>query len=141
VRKALRESGETARLDPGLNIAIPHALEIDHGRCDIAVAHPLLQGSDIDAVLQMAGGVGVAELVRKPSPAVRPLPAAVDADRPVFQLVSRGAMAAVEFPPVCNSLQLLQHGAVGPAAYSAASLNVILVAHRRGFRNPRRRRG
>src|ERR1700730_17677448 len=100
------KSREAALVDPDLNIAIPHTLEIDHRRCDVAVAHPLLQRADIDAVLQVAGGGGVAELVKELSSAERPLPAAVDADSAVFQLVSRGAMTALEFPPVCDSLEL-----------------------------------
>jgi hypothetical protein len=37
---------------PHLNIAVPHALEINHRRSDIVVSHPLLQSADINAVLQ-----------------------------------------------------------------------------------------
>jgi hypothetical protein len=57
--QGLRESCETALVDPYLNIAIPDALQIDHRRCDIAMPHPLLERTDVDSVLQVAGGVGV----------------------------------------------------------------------------------
>ncbi len=49
---SLRKSGETAFVQSYLNVAIPHALQIDHRRRDVAVSHPLLEYADIDAVLQ-----------------------------------------------------------------------------------------
>src|SRR5207249_3728148 len=82
--KGLRESRKAALVDPDLNIAVPHALQIDHRRCDVPVAHPLLQRPDVDSVLQVARGVSVAEFVKEPSAAERPLPAAVDPDSAVL---------------------------------------------------------
>ena len=75
--------------------------------------HPLLQRADVDAVLQMAGGIGVAEFVKEPSAAVRPLPAPVDPDGAVVELVRHRAVAAVELAAVRDGLELFQHGAVG----------------------------
>jgi len=82
----LRESGEAALVDPDLDVAVPHTLEIDHGRGDIAMTHPLLQRANIDAVLQVARGVGVAELMQEPSSAERYFHAAVDPDCAVVQV-------------------------------------------------------
>jgi hypothetical protein len=55
----LPESRQAALVQPRLDVAIAHAFQINHGRGDIAVTHPLLQGADIDAVLQMACGDGL----------------------------------------------------------------------------------
>jgi len=115
VRQALRESGEAALVDPDLGVAVPDALEIDHRRCDIAMTHPLLQRADIDAVLQVARGVGVSKLVKEPSSAERSLRAAVDPNSAVVQLVQHGAVTAVEFATLRNDLQFFQHRAVGSA--------------------------
>src|SRR5260370_894484 len=67
----LRKSRETAFVESRLDVAVAHGFQIDHGRCDIAVSHPLLQRADIDAVLQVARGVGMAEFVQEPPAAVR----------------------------------------------------------------------
>ena len=49
-----------------------HTLQIDHSGLDVAMAHPALQRPDVDAVPQMLCCEGVAELVEKEMPAVRP---------------------------------------------------------------------
>ena len=54
----LGESRKTAPIEPRLDVAVAHALEIDHRRGDVAVAHPLLQRADIYTVLEVAGRVG-----------------------------------------------------------------------------------
>ena len=77
--------------------------------------HPLLEGADIDAVLQVPGGVGVAELVQEPAPAVRAGVAAVDALGAVLELLRGGAVAAVQLAAPRHALELFQHGAVGAA--------------------------
>jgi hypothetical protein len=64
------ESSEAALVQARLDVAVPYALQIYHGRSDVAMSHPLLQGSDIDAVLQMARGIGVAEFMQEPAAAV-----------------------------------------------------------------------
>ena len=79
---AVQSSGESrhaAAVDARLNVAVPHALEINHGRGDIAVSHSLLQGPDVDAVLQMTGRIGMPEFMQKSSAAERAFGAAVDA--------------------------------------------------------------
>jgi len=60
------------------------------------MTHPLLQRADVDAVLQVARGVGVAELVKEPSSAERAFGAAVDPDAAVLELLRHGAVTAVE---------------------------------------------
>ena len=60
--------------------------------------HPLLQGSDINAVLKMSRGVGVAEFMEKPSATVRAFGAAIDLYTTFFQLVAHGTVTAVQFP-------------------------------------------
>jgi hypothetical protein len=70
----------------GLDVTVP-VPQIDHGRGDIAVTHPCLEGADVDAVRQMSDGVGVPELVQKPSRAERATAAAVDPGRAVVQFV------------------------------------------------------
>ena len=67
----LCEGGEAALVDPGLHVAVADAFEIDHRRGDVAVSHPLLQGSDVDAVLEVPRGVRVAEFVKEPAATVR----------------------------------------------------------------------
>ena len=79
------------------------------------MAHPPLQGADIDAVLQVAGGVGMAELVQEPAAAVRAGVAAVDALGAVLQLLRGGAVTAVQLAAPRHALELFQHGAVGAA--------------------------
>jgi hypothetical protein len=44
----LCECCKTAFVDPGLYVAVAHALRIYHRRCDITVSHPLLKGADVD---------------------------------------------------------------------------------------------
>jgi hypothetical protein len=48
---ALSKRGQTPFVQPHLNIAVPHALEINHRRSDVVMSHPLLQCADVDAVL------------------------------------------------------------------------------------------
>src|SRR5260370_31689520 len=43
----LRKSRETAFVESRLDVAVAHGFQIDHGRCDIAVSHPLLQRADL----------------------------------------------------------------------------------------------
>ena len=104
VQRALRESGEAALVDADLDVAVPHTFEINHSRGDVAMTHPLLQRADVDAVLQVARGVSVAELVKEPSSAERYFHAAVDPDSAVVQLVGHGAVTAVEFAAVRDGL-------------------------------------
>ena len=42
---------EAASIDSGLNVTIPDPLQVDHRRRDIAVAHPLLERSDVNSIL------------------------------------------------------------------------------------------
>ncbi len=42
-QQSLGKSREAAFVQTGLNVAIPDSLEINHGRGDVAVTHPLLQ--------------------------------------------------------------------------------------------------
>lgn len=62
-KQVLRESRETALVQPDLNVAVPDALQVDHGRGDVAVPHPLLKRADVDAILQVPCRVGMAEFV------------------------------------------------------------------------------
>jgi hypothetical protein len=71
-------------VQPHLDVTVSDALEIDHGRCDITVAHPLLERGDVDAVLQVPGRVGMAEFVKKPAAAKRAFGATID-----FQLCGK----------------------------------------------------
>ena len=77
-RLVLRESRKAALVDPGLYVAVADAFEIDHRRCDIAVPHPLLQGADINPVLEMSRGIRVAEFVKEPAATVRSFGTAID---------------------------------------------------------------
>jgi len=79
------------------------------------MAHPLLQRADIDAVLQVAGGVSMAELVQEPAPAERAGVAAIDMLGAVLQLLGGGAVATVQLAAPCHGFQLFEHGAVGAA--------------------------
>ena len=110
----LRECRQASLVDPGLNVAIADALEINHGRGDVAVSHPLLKRADVDAVLQVPRGVGVAEFVQEPPAAEGSFGAAVD--RPVPSSSTwHSAMAAVQLAALGDGLEFFQHGAVGPA--------------------------
>ena len=42
------------------------------------MSHPLLQGADVDSVLEMSGSVCVAKFVKEPAGAVGALSAAID---------------------------------------------------------------
>src|ERR1019366_7643532 len=111
----LGKGREAALVQPDLDVAVPDALQVDHRRGDVAVAHPLLQGADVDAVLQMSRGIGVAEFVQEPTPAKWAVGATIDPDRTILKLVRDSAMAAIELAAPDDSLQLFQHGAVGIA--------------------------
>jgi hypothetical protein len=69
----LGESREAASVQPSLDVAVPDALQINHGRGNIPVPHPHLQGADVYAVLQVARGVCMAALVQEIPAAVGPL--------------------------------------------------------------------
>src|ERR1035441_9508233 len=86
---------EAPLVDPGLYIAIAEAFQINHRGRDVAVPHPLLQGADVDAVLEVARGIGVAEFVKEPAATVCSFSAAIDLYSPVFQFVAHHAMFAV----------------------------------------------
>ena len=51
--------------------------------------HPLLQGADVDAVLEVPRGVGVPELVQETTAAEGPVGAAIDFDVPSDSSVGR----------------------------------------------------
>ena len=74
----LSECSQAALVDPGLYVAVADAFEINHRRCDVAVSHPLLQGSDVDPVLEVPRGICVAEFVKEPAATVRSFSAAID---------------------------------------------------------------
>ena len=97
IMNELRECCEAPLVDSGLNVAVPNALEVDHRRCDVAVPHPLLQGPDVDAVLEVSRSVRVAEFVKEPTATVRSFGTAIDLYGPVFQSVAHSAMTAVQF--------------------------------------------
>ena len=114
-KQALRESGETALVQPGLNIAVPDTLQVDHGRSDIAVPHPLLKRADVDSILQVPGRVGMAEFVQKPTAAKGAICAAVDLDCPIFEFVRGDAMTAIQPAAPRHGFELFEHGAVRPS--------------------------
>ena len=60
---ALGKRCEATFVDPGLNVAIPESLEVNHGGGDITVAHPLLERADVDSILEMPCGIGVTEFM------------------------------------------------------------------------------
>lgn len=109
------KGGEAALVQPDLDVAVANALQVNHRRGDVPVAHPLLEGADVDAVLQVPCGVGVPELVKEPTAAIRAGGAVVDFGGAVLQAVGYGAMAAIELAAPDDGLQLFQHGAVGLA--------------------------
>ena len=92
--------------------------QVNHGRGYIAVAHPLLEGSDIDAVLEVPGRVSVAEFMQKPPRAERPGGTAVGFDGSVGEGMPDGAVGTIQFAAPRDSLQFLQHGAVGAAGFT-----------------------
>src|SRR5271166_4522461 len=111
----LRKRREAALIDPGLNVFVPYTLQVNHCRCDVPVSHPLLQRTNIDAVLQVPGRVGVAKLMQKPARAIGTFGAAIDSSCAVVQLVGHLAMPAIELGAVGDGLEFFQHSAVGPA--------------------------
>ena len=80
------------------------------------MSHPLLQGADVDPVLEVARGICVAEFVEKPTATVGSFGTAIDLYGPVFQLVAHSAMTAVQFSAIRDRLKFFQHGAVWPAS-------------------------
>src|SRR5258708_1508202 len=69
--------GQRASINLGQRVFGLHTLQVDHGGLDVAMAHPALQCSDVDAVPQMLRCESVAELVEEEIPAVRSLCASV----------------------------------------------------------------
>jgi hypothetical protein len=91
----LRECCQAPFVDPGLYVAVTDSFEVNHRRGDVAVSHPLLQGPDVDAVLEVPRGIRVAEFVEEPTSTVRSFGTAIDLYGPVFQLVAHSAMTAL----------------------------------------------
>lgn len=115
VQRVLCESGQTTLVQTHLDVTVPDPLQIDHGRGDIAVSHPLLKRSDVDAVLQVPCGVGVAELVEEPASAKGAIGTAIDFDGAALKLVRDSAVSAIQLATPDHGFELFQHGAVGPA--------------------------
>src|ERR1700686_174791 len=112
----LCKGGETTLVDPCLHVAVADSFEIDHRRGDVAVPHPLLQRSYVDAVLQVSRRVRVPKLVKEPAATVRPFGTPIDFYGPVFQLVAHSAMTAVQLSAKHDRLKFFEHGAIGPAS-------------------------
>ena len=100
----LCERCKATLVDPRLNIPVSDALEVDHRRRNIAVAHPLLQGANVDSVLQISCGICMTELVEKPPATVLAFSTAIDLHCSVFQFVRHDAMTAVQFSPIRDRL-------------------------------------
>jgi hypothetical protein len=77
-RMQLRECCEAPFVDPGLYVAVTDSFEVNHRRCDVTMSHPLLQGADVDPVLEMARGIRVAEFVEEPTTTEGSLSTAID---------------------------------------------------------------
>src|ERR1035441_10645618 len=45
--RLLGKGGEAALVQADLDVAVPDALQVNHGRDDVPVAHPLLDGADV----------------------------------------------------------------------------------------------
>ena len=114
-RPGLREGGEAALVQADLDVAVPDPLQVDHRRGDVPMSHPLLEGADVDAVLQVSRGVRVPELVQEPTAAKWAVGATIDPHRTILKLVRDSAMAAIELAAPDDGLQLFQHGTVGLA--------------------------
>ena len=112
VGRPLRERCKAALVDPCLDVPVSNALQIDHRGRDVAVSHPLLQCADVDPILKVSRRVGVAKLMKEPSPAVGSIGTAIHLHRSVFQLVSHHTMSSIEFGAKCYSLEFLKHGAI-----------------------------
>src|ERR1019366_1644523 len=113
--RLLGKGRETALVQAHLDVAVPDALQVDHRRGDVAVAHPLLEGADVDPVLQVSCGIGVPELVQEPSAAKWAVGATIDSHRTILKLVRDSTVTAIELAAPDDGLQLFQHGAVGLA--------------------------
>src|ERR1019366_4789733 len=83
----LGKGGEAALVQADLDVAVPDPLQVNHRRGDVPVAHPMLQGADVDAVLQVSRGVGVQEFVQDPPPAKWAVGATIDPHRTIPKLV------------------------------------------------------
>src|ERR1022692_4399071 len=103
-RIQLRECRQAPLVDPGLYVAVAYAFEINHRRGDVAVSHPLLQGPDVDAVLEVPRGIRVAEFVEEPTATVGSFRTAIALYGSVLQLVAHSAMTAVQFSAICDRL-------------------------------------
>ena len=95
--KSLRKRSQTSFVNSCLNVSVSDALQVDHRGRDIAMSHPLLQGTNVDSVLQVPRRVCVAKLMKKPSAAEGPLSTAIDGDRSVLQFVSNDTVTTIEF--------------------------------------------
>ena len=93
------------------------ALEVDHSRCDVAVSHPLLQGPDVDAVLEVSRSVRVAEFVQEPTATVGSFGTAIDrgVQRNRWQRVDDSGLQADQY---CSEVP----------DNSAADENIVLAA-------------
>jgi hypothetical protein len=80
-----------------LYVAVADTFEINHGRCDITVSHPLLQGANVNAILEVPRGIRVAEFVEEPTATVGSFGTAIDLYGSVFHLVAHSAMTAVQY--------------------------------------------
>src|ERR1019366_1079299 len=94
-RQRSGKGGEAALVEADLDVAVPDALQVDHRRGDVPVAHPLLQGANVDPVLQVSCGVGVPELVEEPTAAKWAVGATIDSHRTILKLMRDSAMAAI----------------------------------------------
>lgn len=81
------EGSQATLIDPGLNVFVSDALQVDHCRGDVPVPHPLLERADIDSVLEIPCRIGVPEFVQKPSRTVGAFGTTVDPHRSVFELM------------------------------------------------------
>src|SRR5260370_5400808 len=112
---ALGKRCEATFVDPGLNVAMPQSLEVNHGGGDITVAHPLLERANVDSILEMPCGIGVTEFMQKPARAVGPVGATIDFNGSVLKFVFHDAMPTIQFGAISDRLEFLQHGAVRPS--------------------------
>src|ERR1700722_17481248 len=95
------------------------------------MSHPLLQGPNIDAVLEMPRRVGMAEFMEKLSLAIRTSGTSIGSHAPVREFLDSDALAAIQLRTPGNTLQFVEHVAIGPAGETWE--NRILRAGLRGL--------
>jgi hypothetical protein len=88
--------GQRSGIDLGKCVFGLHTLQVNHSGLDVAMAHPVLQCPDIDAVPQMLCCESVAEFMEEKMPAVRPLGA--------FVSVFGDALSAIQFGALGHTL-------------------------------------